>query len=367
MMTQTWALLVDAYRELNAKKLFWISLILSGLAIGVFALVGVTPRGLTIAGTYITLPAAWGIYKYMYSTLIIGFWLTWGAMILALISTSTMLPDLIASGTIDLYVSRPISRIRLFLTKYVSGLLFAAVQVAVVAVGSLFIIRWRGGEWIPSLLLAVPLVVLMFSYVFAVTVLIGTWTRSSIAATLLGLLAWGFFSSTQYAEQALWEWQKAATTELSRAQDQIRDANADLDHYKQNPLSDLMGIKAAYARSKITSAAIDLPELEHGAHLSITLHNVSKILWTIVPKTRETSDLLDRYLLTDNEAGVMIERREQRDQQNGRPNRINRDEADAELIQELRHRSVPLIIGSSLAFELVTLSLAGWIFCRRDY
>ena len=40
-MIQTWALLLDAYRELNAKKLFWITLILSALAVASFAFVGV--------------------------------------------------------------------------------------------------------------------------------------------------------------------------------------------------------------------------------------------------------------------------------------------------------------------------------------
>jgi hypothetical protein len=366
-MIQTWALFVDAYRELNAKKLFWISLILSGLAVGIFALVGVTPRGLTIAGNYINLPGAWGFYKQIYSILIIGWWLTWGAMILALISTSTMLPDLIASGTIDLYISRPMGRWRLFLTKYVSGLLFVGAQVSVVSIGSVIVVRWRGHEWLPTLLLAVPLVLLVFSYVFAVAVLIGTWTRSAIAAILLSILAWGVFSSTQYAEQGLWTWQVQATRSLERAQEKITDSNADLDRYKKEPLTDIMGVKAAYARLQITDASNELPELQHEAHLSTLLHRISAIVWTVVPKTRETSDLLDRYLLTDEEAGAQTQQRLDRDQRRGRNNRVEMDEAAAEVVQEARHRSVPLIVGSSLAFEIVIVSLAGWIFCRRDY
>ncbi len=211
-MIQTWALLLDAYRELNAKKLFWITLILSALAVGAFALVGVNQHGLTLAGTQFDIPGARGLYKALYSQVIIGWWLTWGAMILALISTSTMIPDLIAGGTIDLYLSRPMSRLRLFLTKYVCGLLFVAAQVGVVAVGSVAIVRWRDGEWIPSLLLSVPLVLLVFSYVFAIAVFIGVWTRSAIAAILLSILAWGFFSITQWAEQSLGIWQSATQT-----------------------------------------------------------------------------------------------------------------------------------------------------------
>ncbi len=37
MWTQTWGLLVDAYRELNSKKLFWVVLMLSGLVVLAFA------------------------------------------------------------------------------------------------------------------------------------------------------------------------------------------------------------------------------------------------------------------------------------------------------------------------------------------
>ena len=46
-MTQTIALLVDAYRELNAKKLFWVTLILSGVLVGAFACVGLDAQGPT--------------------------------------------------------------------------------------------------------------------------------------------------------------------------------------------------------------------------------------------------------------------------------------------------------------------------------
>jgi hypothetical protein len=366
-MIQTWALLLDAYRELNAKKLFWITLILSALVVGAFALVGVTPHGLTLAGTQFDFPDARGFYKVLYSQLIIGLWLTWGAMILAIISTSTMVPDLIVGGTIDLYLSRPMSRLRLFLTKYVCGLLFVAAQVAVVAVGSVAIVRWRDGEWIPSLLLSVPLVLLVFSYVFAVAVFIGVWTRSAIAAILLSILAWGVFSITQTAEQSLWVWQSATHTALVRAQKTIHDSQADLDRFAKHPLDDLMGVRAAMARSRIKEATAELPQLEHDTHLPALLHRISSMLWLVVPKTRETSALLDRYLLTDEEATGRVEQRKARDEANGRSGREDMDNAAIEAVEEQRHRSVPLIIGSSLAGEAALMGLAAWIFCRRDY
>ena len=85
MMTQTFALLLDAYRELNAKKMFWIVLILSALVVIAFAGTGINERGITMFGmqfqselnTSVLPKATW--YKYLFSNFGIGFWLTWCA------------------------------------------------------------------------------------------------------------------------------------------------------------------------------------------------------------------------------------------------------------------------------------------------
>ena len=46
--TQTIALFVDAYRELNARKLFWIALALNALVVGVIASLGINENGITV-------------------------------------------------------------------------------------------------------------------------------------------------------------------------------------------------------------------------------------------------------------------------------------------------------------------------------
>ncbi len=43
-MIQTLALLNAAYRELNARKLFWVTMALSLLIVGVFAILGINER-----------------------------------------------------------------------------------------------------------------------------------------------------------------------------------------------------------------------------------------------------------------------------------------------------------------------------------
>ena len=102
-----------------------------------------------------------------------GVYLTWVAAVLALISTSSMFPDFLTGGSIDLYLSKPIGRVRLFFTKYVSGLMFVALQVSVFAVGSFLVLGWRGHSWEPSLFLAIPIVVIFFSYLYGICVLLG--------------------------------------------------------------------------------------------------------------------------------------------------------------------------------------------------
>src|SRR6185437_5144958 len=100
----------------------------------------------------------------------------------------------IGGGSIDLYLAKPIGRARLFLTKYLAGLLFVTLQVVVISVGSFFVLGLRGHDWEPGLFWAIPIVVCFFSYLFAVCVLLGVKTRSTIAALLLTILCWTTFA-----------------------------------------------------------------------------------------------------------------------------------------------------------------------------
>ena len=87
IVRQTGALFFDAYRELNAKKLFWVVLGLSVLFVGAFALVGVNDKGLTLLWWTIpipvfnatTLPSKAFFYKFVFINFGFQLWLTWAA------------------------------------------------------------------------------------------------------------------------------------------------------------------------------------------------------------------------------------------------------------------------------------------------
>ena len=208
-MTQIAAIFLDAYRELNSRRMFWISLILSGLVMCSLLLIGITDHHKLRIGfweTPLPIPPFMDLaqlLKGMFVTLGINLWLTWAAAILALISTASIFPDFLSSGSIDLVLCKPIGRLWLFVLKYFSGLLFVGLQVAVFAAAAFVIIGVRARHWEWGLFLAVPLVVIFFSYLFSVCTLVGVVTRSTIASLLVTLLFWLSLFATNFTDNLL--------------------------------------------------------------------------------------------------------------------------------------------------------------------
>lgn len=397
-MTQTLALLLDAYRELNARKMFWITLILSGLCVVAFALFGVNEKGFTFLGMTLTAPGARFWYKWVFSVFVIGVWAKWAALILALISTASIFPELIASGSIDLYLSKPISRLRLFLTKYLGGLLFVVLQMSVFAVGCYLVFGLRGHEWRPSLFLMIPLVVLLYSYLFCVCVLVGVMSRSTIAAILLTVLFWFICFGINSAESGLYAFRAMQTTQARVYEREVQRADRELEQLKGKP--SFLGFRESRVRSRRVESQRKAEQARKNAKKLDTFYKFAFAVATVVPKTGETVNLLDRKLFNDSDLAVMRERQggggggafeEPVDdpaesttvapttnpseaavqaEENARDREIRREvaqEATETAARAERERSVPWIIGTSLGFELIILAWGAWIFCRRDY
>lgn len=342
---QTLALFHDAYRELNSKKMFWITMILSGVVVLSFLAIGVTTSStVTIFGVDTTWPvsSASEMYEWMFSNLGVGLWLTLIGLILAIVSTASIFPDLITGGSIDLYLSKPISRLRLFLTRYMTGLLFATLQVLVFSTASFLVIGIRGGVWEPRLFLGVPIVVCFFSYLFCICVLIGLWTRSTLAAVLLTMLFWFAVHAVDQTETIL--------------------LTLKIDNVTQ-----LRTVKTAERRR----------ELESSGRKIEMMHRLTYAAKTVLPKTRATNELLDRSLRATQPAEVTNRRERPAPRSNRRASQPPADDStlarlgDPALVREVQaeqlSRPIWWVLGTSLAFEAVILAIAAWIFCRRDY
>lgn len=392
-MIQTWALLVDGYRELNSKKLFWITMVLSLLVVCAFGAFGLYPGGYSALwfkfdhaffNSRVIPPEKF--YKFIFASIGIPVWLTWIASILALISTAGIIPDFVTGGAIELSLSKPIGRVRLFLTKYCTGLLFVGLQVSAFTLACMLVIGVRGRSWEPALLLAIPIVLCFYSYLYAMCALIGLLTRSSIAALLLTLLFWILLFALNATDSVFVMQRERAKAEIelytNREVSQLRLAEGQLKALKEmgTPLTDENGkfpdglsSELEVANPMLASTRRKLAEAERSSKAWTRRSAILTDVRTLLPKTSETIKLLERHLLTPEDLAIMTRQQQFEStgvspvDENGEPRRISEQQA-AQLTEEvLRGRSVWWIVGTSLGFEVVVLGIACVIFARRDF
>jgi hypothetical protein len=232
IITQSTAMLADAYRELNARKLFWITMGLNLLVVGVFASLGMNEKGPTFWHWEFENPilntdtvSAGLFYRFQFVTWGTPIWLSWAATILALVSTAGIVPDLVAGGSIETLVSKPISRVRLFSPSTSS----ASSSPPSRSPSSASAASWSCGsaadvvEW--GLFMAIPIVVLFFSYLFAVCALLGMITRSTVAALLITMVLWLLIFAINATDQTLIGLREDARLKAEDARERLVNQN----------------------------------------------------------------------------------------------------------------------------------------------
>lgn len=203
---QFWALIVDSFRESRDRKIFWVMLGFSVLIAAAMSCIGFEQGkvnllfGLkTFETDYFT--GATGIKTDVIAALVVdGIMDTaLGGMgvLLSIIATASFFPTFLDRGAIDVVLSKPLPRWRLFLGRYVGGMVFIGVQATIFVALTFLVVGLRWGVWLPGYLLAIPLVVLLFSYLYCISALVAVLTRSTVAAVLLTMLAWMAFTGVQ--------------------------------------------------------------------------------------------------------------------------------------------------------------------------
>jgi ABC-type transport system involved in multi-copper enzyme maturation permease subunit len=380
ILTQTWAMFVDAYRELNSKKLFWITLGLSIIVVLACAMLGINDRGITLLvwtlgdieflNSKVIAPQLF--YKFLFASVAIPLWLTWAATILAIISTAGIIPEFVSGGAIEMSLSKPIGRLRLLLTKYATALLFVALQVFVFTLGWFILIGIRGHSWEPRLFLAVPIVLVFFSYLYGVCALVGLVTRSAIASILITALFWLVIFAVHVTEQQfltlklrdeLRQQKVSAYIESLRAQRERQEQDAAKDHRVLDPSI------IATNESSIKLRESQLAELREIAPGNRLWHRISFATMSVLPKTSETVALLNRWLLSSDEMSKFVPSEteeatplDRRDKYGVSGRMLARAKEDA-----TRHRGLLWVLGTSFLFEGVVVATMCVIFRRRDF
>ena len=392
ILTQSTALLVDAYRELNARKLFWITMGLNIMVVALFASLGISEQGPTFwhwtfdnpffNSTTIT-PELF--YKFQFVTWGIPVWLSWVATILALVSTAGIIPDLLSGGSIETMVSKPISRVRLFLSKYTLGLLFATLQVTVFSLGCFLVIWIRGGAIEPSLFMAVPIVIAFYSFLYSFCALMGVLTRSTIAALLITILFWFVVFLVNTADDIVLAQREGValrvedtrknlenqTALTDRRLTQIEQTGEAIEDNEGNAINDPEQRRFA-VNPMLRRTTERLEEAENSLETWSTWTDRVILIKTILPKTQETIGLLSRHMISQQDlnrlmaenAGVEadFETSEDSDVPAMADPRVPQRIEEAK-----RGRTVAWILGTSFLFELIMVALATALFARRDF
>lgn len=339
-MRQVVALLWDSYRMLRARILFWVVLAISLLVALVFASIGINEQG------YSMLFGLWEVeselinsssgyaelfYLVVFTNVIVKWWLGWLAITLALISCCSIFPEFLSAGSVDVAVSKPIGRIQLFLVKYLGSLLFVLLQVGLFCLVVFVALGLRLEQWNWSIFWAVPLLVFVFSLIYCVGVLVSVWTRSTLLSLLAMAVLWGTTLLVQWSESTLYS--------LSYSTEQ--------------------------AGEKINFETGEVEDVDEGAGLEglKKAHSVVKTVGWVLPKTREVTLMINQKIRTGSSdqsvAGMSLFAFVDQAMMSEFQGEVNQDAAN-------RH-SLFYVLGSSALFELVILSLACFLFVRKDY
>ncbi|PCJ52413.1 MAG: hypothetical protein COA79_23985 [Planctomycetota bacterium] len=123
-----------------------------------------------------------------FSAYIISFF----SMILFLASCAGYFPGMLASGGIDIVLSKPLKRYQIYLAKYFGGMFLFAI--AILGTYTLIFIGLgiRTGVWIAEIYMVAPLQIFSAAVLFAILSTIGTITRSSTLSLIIGFVFYLF-------------------------------------------------------------------------------------------------------------------------------------------------------------------------------
>jgi ABC-type transport system involved in multi-copper enzyme maturation permease subunit len=112
--------------------------------------------------------------------------ISWSLIIFfSLISTASFIPSMLEKGTIDLLISKPLSRSTILISKYLGAVLFVFLSM-VFLMGSIWLIlSLKSGYWDPTFLLSIFSLTFAFAVMYSIVVLVGLTTQSTIVAILV--------------------------------------------------------------------------------------------------------------------------------------------------------------------------------------
>jgi ABC-2 type transport system permease protein len=163
--------------------------------------IGAPDRDMTIEKLVMGFDAGFSVFLYFICTF------------LAIFATAHLVPRMQEKGTIDLYLARPIGRVRLLLSRYVAGLVLAATNLVYLMGTMWLIVVWKTGVYNTRFLMGALIIFLVIATLLAFAFLVGVFTSSTAVSimTTFGIFFFGLALAghEQYAAAVSKEWQAA--------------------------------------------------------------------------------------------------------------------------------------------------------------
>jgi ABC-type transport system involved in multi-copper enzyme maturation permease subunit len=186
---QTWALVVDTFREAMARKIIWGFFGCSTALILFFLLlvrIDVVQGAIATMSLFGNAGPAQDMTKMVpavhavIANLLYGF-----GMLLAILASAGLIPTVFEPGRIELLLSKPVSRAHILLGRYLGNLLVIAANIFYPVIAVWIIFGVKTGVWTPGFLYSSMLTVFMFGIYLAIIVLVGVQWESAVVATMV--------------------------------------------------------------------------------------------------------------------------------------------------------------------------------------
>ena len=362
---------LDSIRMLKARTIFWVTLAISLFVALVYLSIGFDKTGTSLffglshfdsemfrKGN----PQSETLYVAIFTKIIAEYWLSWIAVLLALISCVAIFPESLKEGAAGMVLTKKLSRFQVFIAKFLGSLLFVTIQVLVFVSIVFVALHWRLGSWNPSIFWYVPLILLVFTYLYSFMMVVAVKTRSVMTALVLTLVLWsvssviGFFEGNIYTMIKTIELTEKFETQAKRSAEPLVPEIGETGVVEEAPVENGEGVEESVVMRDSRDNGLPTMKLWYQRLLAA---------YAIFPKTGRTMEIGDRLLVVNGEKGgakgsfmSIMMGLEEEEEQNDIFVEISEKAAD-------RH-SATYAIGTSVLFSFVMLVWAGWIFCRKE-
>jgi ABC-2 type transport system permease protein len=107
---------------------------------------------------------------------------------LLIVLSSSFIPSMLEKGSVDVLLSKPISRVNIIIGKYISVVLFAFLIIAFLISLIWLMISIKSGIWHFSYLQSIIWFTLIFAVLYSLVLLTGVLTQSTVLSIIINLL-----------------------------------------------------------------------------------------------------------------------------------------------------------------------------------